>query len=88
MRAASSSTAALLLIFAFGGYEVVPVPAGEARDPRRAVPFALIMTIVDRDRRDDAGAGRRARHAAGPRDIEDAARRRRGAVHGRAGAPR
>ena len=22
------------------------MPAGEARDPRRAVPFALIMTIV------------------------------------------
>jgi APA family basic amino acid/polyamine antiporter len=40
------STTALLLIFAFGGYEVVPVPAGEARDPRRAVPFALVMTIV------------------------------------------
>src|SRR5262245_16052637 len=40
------SATALLLIFAFGGYEVVPVPAGEARDPRRAVPFALIMTIV------------------------------------------
>jgi amino acid transporter len=40
------SASALLLIFAFGGYEVVPVPAGEARDPRRAVPFALIMTIV------------------------------------------
>ena len=40
------STAALLLIFAYGGYETVPVPAGEARDPRRAVPFALIMTIV------------------------------------------
>jgi amino acid transporter len=37
---------ALLLIFAFGGYEVIPVPAGEARDPRHAVPFALIMTIV------------------------------------------
>jgi amino acid transporter len=36
----------LLLIFAFGGYEVVPVPAGEARDPRRGVPFALIMTIA------------------------------------------
>ena len=36
----------LLLIFAFGGYEVVPVPAGEARDPRSAVPFALIMTIA------------------------------------------
>jgi basic amino acid/polyamine antiporter, APA family len=40
------STAALLLIFAFGGYEVIPVPAGEARDPRKAVPFAMIMAIV------------------------------------------
>jgi amino acid transporter len=40
------SRSALLLIFAFGGYEVVPVPAGEAKDPRRAVPFALITTIV------------------------------------------
>ena len=40
------SRSALLLIFAFGGYEVIPVPAGESRDPRRTVPFALIMTIV------------------------------------------
>jgi amino acid transporter len=40
------SAAALLLIFAYGGYEVIPVPAGEARDPRRAVPFAMIATIV------------------------------------------
>jgi APA family basic amino acid/polyamine antiporter len=40
------ATTALLLIFAYGGYEVVPVPAGEARDPRRGVPFALIMTIA------------------------------------------
>jgi APA family basic amino acid/polyamine antiporter len=40
------SQAALLLIFAFGGYEVIPVPAGETKDPRRAVPFAMIMTIV------------------------------------------
>ena len=40
------SSSGLLLIFAFGGYEVIPVPAGEAKDPRRAVPFALIMTIV------------------------------------------
>jgi len=39
------STAALLLIFAFGGYEVIPVPAGEAKDPKKAVPFAMIMTI-------------------------------------------
>jgi amino acid transporter len=40
------SSTGLLLIFAFGGYEVVPVPAGEAKDPRRAVPFALVMTII------------------------------------------
>ena len=40
------SRSALLLIFAFGGYEVIPVPAGESKDPRRMVPFALIMTIV------------------------------------------
>ncbi len=37
---------ALLLIFAFGGYEVVPVPAGESSAPRRNVPFALIATIA------------------------------------------
>jgi amino acid transporter len=43
---ASVSSAVLLLIFAFGGYEVVPVTAGETRDARRAVPFALIMTIT------------------------------------------
>jgi amino acid transporter len=40
------SASALLLIFAYGGYEVIPVPAGETKDPRRAVPFALITTIV------------------------------------------
>lgn len=40
------STSGLLLIFAFGGYEVVPVLAGETREPRRDVPFALIMTIA------------------------------------------
>jgi amino acid transporter len=43
---AQVSTSGLLLIFAFGGYEIVPVPGGEARNPRRDVPFALIMTIV------------------------------------------
>jgi basic amino acid/polyamine antiporter, APA family len=42
----SVSRSALLLVFAFGGYEAVPVPAGEAKDPRRAVPFALLMTIT------------------------------------------
>jgi amino acid transporter len=43
---AQLSQSALLLIFAFGGYEVIPVPAGESKDPRRTVPFALITTIV------------------------------------------
>jgi APA family basic amino acid/polyamine antiporter len=40
------SAGALLMIFVYGGYDVVPVPAGEALDPRRHVPFALIATIV------------------------------------------
>src|SRR5690606_27720284 len=40
------TTGALLLIFAFGGYEVVPVLGGETKDPRRMLPFALIMTIA------------------------------------------
>lgn len=44
--AANLSATGLLLIYAFGGYEVVPVPAGEARNPGRDVPFALIMTII------------------------------------------
>ena len=42
----SASATALLVVFAYGGYEVVSVPAGEAKDPMRAMPFALIMTIV------------------------------------------
>lgn len=41
-----ATTAALLMIFVYGGYDVVPVPAGEALDPRRHVPFALIATIA------------------------------------------
>ena len=38
--------AALLLVFIYGGYEVVPVPAGEALNPRRDVPFAVVATIL------------------------------------------
>jgi amino acid transporter len=41
-----AAASGLLLIFGFGGYEVVPVVAGETKDPRRAVPFALIVTIA------------------------------------------
>jgi len=40
------ATAALLLVFVYGGYEVVPVIAGEAVDPRKHVPFAMIWTIL------------------------------------------
>jgi amino acid transporter len=39
-------SAGLLLIFIYGGYEVVPVPAGESLDPRRDVPFAMVATII------------------------------------------
>jgi basic amino acid/polyamine antiporter, APA family len=41
-----AATAALLLIFAYGGYEVTGIPAGESSNPRRDVPFAFIATIL------------------------------------------
>ena len=41
-----ASAAALLLIFAFGGYDIIGVPAGEATDPRRHLPFAFVATIL------------------------------------------
>jgi amino acid transporter len=41
-----ASTGALLLVFAFGGYEVIGIPAGEATHPRRDVPFAFVTTIL------------------------------------------
>ena len=37
---------ALLLIYAFCGFETVGIPAGESHDPRRHLPFALITTII------------------------------------------
>jgi basic amino acid/polyamine antiporter, APA family len=40
------SAAALLLIFAFGGYDVIGVPAGEASNPRKHLPFAFVSTIL------------------------------------------
>ncbi len=39
-------TAALLLVFAYGGYEVTGILAGEAANPRRDVPFAFVMTLL------------------------------------------
>ena len=45
-RSPTLGTAALLLIFAYGGYEVTGIPAGEAANPRRDVPFAFVATIL------------------------------------------
>jgi len=38
--------AALLLLFAYAGFENTPAAAGEYRNPQRDVPFALIMMIT------------------------------------------
>ncbi len=38
--------AALLLLFAYAGFENTAAPAGEYRNPRRDVPFALLMHIA------------------------------------------
>ncbi|MDH3402909.1 MAG: amino acid permease [Acidobacteriota bacterium] len=40
------SAAALLLLYAYAGFENTPAPAGEYRDPRRDLPFALVFHIV------------------------------------------
>ena len=40
-----ASTAALLLIFTFGGFDVIGVPAGEATRPRQHLPFAFLTTM-------------------------------------------
>jgi amino acid transporter len=46
VTAGEVGTAALLLVFAYGGDEVTGVPAGEAANPRRDVPFAFVTTIL------------------------------------------
>jgi basic amino acid/polyamine antiporter, APA family len=46
LTATQLSTGALLLIYAFGGFDGIGVPAGEANDPRRDVPFAFVTTIA------------------------------------------
>ncbi len=40
------SSALILLIFAYGGYEVTGVLAGESANPRRDVPFAFVATLI------------------------------------------
>ncbi|HEY0660106.1 MAG TPA: APC family permease [Lysobacter sp.] len=40
------SSAMLLLVFAFTGFETATVPAGEVRDPRRNLPFAILAAMA------------------------------------------
>lgn len=42
----NAAAAAILLVFAYGGYEVTGVLAGEAANPRRDVPFAFVATLI------------------------------------------
>ena len=42
----ATSEAALLLLFAYAGFENLSVAAGEYKNPRRNVPFALVAMIV------------------------------------------
>jgi amino acid transporter len=46
VRAENLSEATLLLLFAYGGFENAPAAAGECKNPRRDVPFALVVTIA------------------------------------------
>jgi len=39
------AAAVLMLMFAFGGYELIGIPASESRSPRRDAPRALLLTI-------------------------------------------
>ena len=38
--------AMVLLVFAYGGFETALVPLGEAKNPRRDVGFALLMSLI------------------------------------------
>lgn len=42
----SFSTAVLLLVYAFTGFENASVPAGEIENPRRNLPFAILIGIA------------------------------------------
>ncbi|MDQ3230130.1 MAG: APC family permease [Pseudomonadota bacterium] len=43
---ADFSAAMLLLVFAFTGFETATVPAGEVREPRRNLPFAILAAMA------------------------------------------
>lgn len=43
---AAAEGVGLLLLYAFVGFEIATVTAGETRDPTRAIPRALVLTIL------------------------------------------
>lgn len=45
-EAGAFSSAVLLLIYAYVGFEAAAVPSGEMRDPRRNLPFALFTALA------------------------------------------
>jgi amino acid transporter len=42
---AAFSGAMLLLVYAYTGFEIAVIPAGEMRDPRRDLPVAILITV-------------------------------------------
>jgi APA family basic amino acid/polyamine antiporter len=40
---AAFSSSVLLLVFAFTGFEIAVIPAGESRNPRQDIPYALLL---------------------------------------------
>ncbi len=42
----SFSSAVLLLIYAYVGFEAAVIPAGETKDPRKNIPFALLTALA------------------------------------------
>lgn len=42
----SFSSAVLLLIYAYVGFEAAVIPAGETKDPQKNVPFALLVALA------------------------------------------
>ena len=43
---AAFSQSVLLLVYAFTGFEMATIPAGEVRDPQRSLPRALLIAIL------------------------------------------
>ena len=44
--AGAFSQAVLVLVYAFTGFEMATIPAGEVRDPKRSLPRALLIAIL------------------------------------------